>query len=175
MHRLVLIAFLSLIVVVSCKKKEQTEDIIIEKVIEKPQEGPESMANDEQSGSVAWIKGAEYSYTITRTSDGELPLVTNHDKEYRDNNIKLVVRRNDGSVFFEKKFTKDNFAPVLPKEFKENGVLLGMNFDKADGNNLLFVVSVGSPDETNEEFYYVRMLLSNLGATSAERINELTN
>ena len=73
------------------------------------------MANDEQSGSVAWIKGAEYSYTITRTSDGELPLVTNHDKEYRDNSIKLVVRRNDGSVFFEKKFTKDNFAPVLPK------------------------------------------------------------
>jgi hypothetical protein len=78
-----------------------------------------------------------------------------------------MVKRADGSVFFEKTFTKENFAPVLPKEFKENGVLLGINFEKREGNELLFVVSVGSPDETNEEFYYARMSLSNLGATKA--------
>ena len=175
MLRFALILLISVVAFSSCKKKEQTDDIIVEKVIEKPQEGPESMGNDEQSGSITWIKGAEYSYTIKRVSDSESPLVTNHEKEYRDNSITLVVRRADGSVFFEKTFSKANFAPVLPKDFKENGVLLGMNFDKAEGNNLSFVVSVGSPDETNEEFYYVRMLLDNLGSTRAERINELTN
>ncbi|MBR4275877.1 MAG: DUF4738 domain-containing protein [Prevotella sp.] len=171
MYRIALILFLSLVVTVSCKKKEQTDDIIIEKVVEKPQDGPESMASSEQSGSVTWIKGAEYSYTIKRYADSNLSQVTNHDTKYCDNSVTLTVNRADGSVFFEKTFSKSNFAPVLPKDFIEHGVLLGMNFDKVDGNDLLFVVSVGSPDETNEEFYYVQMRLSNMGATSAERIN----
>lgn len=151
----------------SCKKKEQTDDIIVDKVIEKPQEGPENMPESEQSGSVTWISGGEYSYTISRKADNALPIVTNHDKQYHDNSITLTVNRADGSQFFQKTFSKTNFAPVLPKQFKDNGVLLGMNLDKVDGNNLLFVVSVGSPDQNYEEFYCVQMTLTNLGATSA--------
>ena len=58
---------------------------------------------------------------------------------------------------------------MLPQQFKEHGVLLGMNLDKAEGNSLRFIVSVGSPDDSNEEFYYVVMRLNNFGATSAER------
>lgn len=165
--RVVLIVVLVLLAVVSCKKKEQQEDIIVEKVIEKPQEGPKSMAADEQSGSANWISGAEYIYIIKRAAKQELPVVTNHDVQYYDNAIQLTVKRGDGSVFFEKSFTKANFSPVLPKESKENGVLLGMSFDKVDGNELIFIVSVGSPDETNEEFYYARMALNNLGSTRA--------
>lgn len=167
MMRVVLLLIMSLMVVASCKKKEQQDDIIIEKVVEKPQEAPVDMGADESTGSVTWIKGAEYSYSITRKANSQLPVVNNHDTKYYDNSVKLVVRRADGSVFFEKTFSKENFAPVLPEEFKKNGVLLNMNFEKAEGNELLFVVSVGSPDETNEEFYYVRMSLDNMGATKA--------
>lgn len=170
--RIALLLIMSLLAVVSCKNKEQQEDIIVEKVIEKPQEGPERMSPDEQTGSVTWISGAEYSYIIRREVKEDLPVVVNHDKKYYDNAISLTVKRADGSVFFEKTFTKSNFAPALPKDFKENGVLLNMNFEKAEGNNLLFVVSVGSPDETNEEFYYVRMSLNNLGATKAIKFQE---
>ena len=170
--RIVLIVILALLTVVSCKKKDQQEDIIVEKVIEKPQDGPESMTADEQSGSARWISGAEYSYIIKREAKQELPVVTNHDVQYYDNAIQLTVKRVDGSVFFEKSFTKENFSPVLPKESRENGVLLGMNFDKVDGNDLIFVVSVGSPDETNEEFYYARMALSNHGSTRAMKYQE---
>lgn len=165
--RNILLLVMALLAVVSCKNKDKNEDIIVEKVIEKPQDGPESMAVDEQTGSVRWINDADYSCIIKREPDKSLPVVTNHDVKYYDNSINLMVKRADGSVFFEKTFTKENFAPVLPKEFKENGVLLGINFEKREGNELLFVVSVGSPDETNEEFYYARMSLSNLGATKA--------
>ena len=175
MLRTIIIALLALICIVSCKKKEQEEDIIVEKVIEKPQEGPESMPEDMQTGSVSWISNSEYSYAITRKADKELPIVKNHDKEYYDNSVDVVITRADGSKFFEKKFSKTNFAPALPKEFKENGVLLGISFEKAEGNYLMFVVSVGSPDETNEEFYYARLKISNLAVTSAEKITNLAN
>ncbi len=175
MLRTIIIALLALICIVSCKKKEQEEDIIVEKVIEKPQEGPESMPEDKQTGSVSWISNSEYSYAITRKADKELPIVKNHDKEYYDNSVDVVITRADGSKFFEKKFSKTNFAPALPKEFKENGVLLGISFEKAEGNYLMFVVSVGSPDETNEEFYYARLKISNLAVTSAEKITNLAN
>ncbi|MBR4379112.1 MAG: DUF4738 domain-containing protein [Prevotella sp.] len=175
MLRTIIIALLALVCIVSCKKKEQEEDIIVEKVIEKPQEGPESMPEDKQTGSVSWISNSEYSYAITRKADKELPIVKNHDKEYYDNSVDVVITRADGSKFFEKKFSKTNFAPALPKEFKENGVLLGISFEKAEGNYLMFVVSVGSPDETNEEFYYARLKISNMSVTSAEKITNLAN
>ncbi len=175
MLRTIIIALLALVCIVSCKKKEQEEDIIVEKVIEKPQEGPESMPEDKQTGSVSWVSNSEYSYAITRKADKELPIVKNHDKEYYDNSVDVVITRADGSKFFEKKFSKTNFAPALPKEFKENGVLLGISFEKAEGNYLMFVVSVGSPDETNEEFYYARLKISNLAVTSAEKITNLAN
>lgn len=175
MLRTIIIALLALVCIVSCKKKEQEEDIIVEKVIEKPQEGPESMPEDKQTGSVSWISNSEYSYAITRKADKELPIVKNHDKEYYDNSVDVVITRADGSKFFGKKFSKTNFAPALPKEFKENGVLLGISFEKAEGNYLMFVVSVGSPDETNEEFYYARLKISNMAVTSAEKITNLAN
>ena len=175
MLRTIIIALLALVCIVSCKKKEQEEDIIVEKVIEKPQEGPESMPEDKQTGSVSWISNSEYSYAITRKADKELPIVKNHDKEYYDNSVDVVITRADGSKFFEKKFSKTNFAPALPKEFKENGVLLGISFETAEGNYLMFVVSVGSPDETNEEFYYARLKISNMSVTSAEKITNLAN
>lgn len=133
------------------------------------------MPEDKQTGSVSWISSSEYSYAITRKADKELPIVKNHDKEYYDNSVDVVITRADGSKFFEKKFSKTNFAPALPKEFKENGVLLGISFEKAEGNYLMFVVSVGSPDETNEEFYYARLKISNMSVTSAEKITNLAN
>lgn len=156
----------------SCKNKTQDDNIIVDKVVTKKIVATQRMEDSEQNGSFQWIKGADYRYNILRSASDSLARVVNHDIPYNDNSITLTVKRTDGSVFFTKSFTKENFSPVLPKQFMESGVLLGMNFEKVVGNEVFFVVSVGSPDENNEEFCYAQMVLDNLGNTRAEKYNE---
>ena len=153
----------------ACGGKKQSDEIIVERdAVEEHQPGVLGMSSSSQEGKIEWIGDAEYHYSIVRSKDESLPKVTNHDQEYYDNSIKLVVKRSDGSVFFEKEFTKKNFESVLPKIFRESGVLLGMNLEKVDGNNLRYVVSVGSPDENNEEFYLIMLTVNNQGQTHME-------
>ncbi len=168
MKNISLVCMICLLLVSCGKKKEQTEDIIVEKVVEKPQASVSRMPDLNLDGTTKWVGGAMYSYELHRTSNDSLRQVENHGVKYHDNEVKLTVRRSNGSVFFQKTFTKSNFANVLPSSFKESGVLLGVNFDKVDGNNMLFVASVGSPDDTMEEFYNVLLVLDNFGATRAE-------
>ena len=152
-------------------EEEETEEIVVDKVIEKPQSGPQKMNDDRVSSDITWISNARYSYTITRHSSENLPKVTNHDDVYFDNTVDLVVKRADGTVFFEKTYSKENFAPALPKQVYDAGVLLGMSFEKAENNKLYFVVSIGSPDESVEEFYYVQLIIDNFGNSSCSAYN----
>ena len=164
---LLLGALCTLAALSACKDKPKDENIVVEKVVEKPAPSVQSMSAESQNGAVTWIGGAKYTYSISRTSSDSLQVVENHGLVYHDNTIHLSVKRSDGSLFFEKTFSKANFAPMLPKQFMDYGVLLGMAFDKVEGNELHFVVSVGSPDENYEEFYCVTMVLDNYGKTKA--------
>ena len=46
------------------------------------------------------------------------------------------------------------------------GALLGIVFDKAEGNNLCFAASVGSPDITSDEYLPLVLRISRMGAVS---------
>ena len=159
-------ALLLLLTLVSCKKEKQTDDIIVDRVVEKKQNAPQAMEDYNIKNDVKWINGATYHYDISRHANSN-SVVENHDTKYYDNSVTLTVTRTDGTTFFQKTFGKENFAPVLTQEFKDNGVLLGINFDHIEGNVMYFTVCVGSPDETNEEFYYVYMTLDNFGTSKA--------
>jgi len=161
--------FMACALIASCGNKKHGDEIIVERdVVEAHTPEVISMPVSTQSDQVKWVSATPYTYTITRSKDETLPKVTNHDQEYYDNSINLVIERSDSTVYFQKKFTKKDFESQLPKAFRENGVLLGMNLVKADGNSLQFVVSVGSPDENNEEFYLIKMKLDNFGKTMLE-------
>lgn len=162
----------ALMAIVSCKQKKQDDNIIVDKVVTKKIVVTQRMEDSDQNGTFKWIKGSDYRYNILRTASDSLAHVVNHDIPYNDNCITLSIKRTDGSIFFTKTFTKENFSPVLPKQFMDSGVLLSMNFNKTIDNEAYFVVSVGSPDENNEEFCYAQLVIDNFGNTRAETYNE---
>lgn len=157
---------LGAMVVTSCKEKKQDEDIIVEKVIEKPTSSAISMQSDRKSDAITWISGNSYTYIVERKSDSDLPNVFNHDETYHDNRIHLTINRSDGTEFFSQSFTKNSFTGLLNKDMKEHGVLLSMAFDKCDSNNMYFVVGIGSPDESYEDFTLVQLIVNRMGETS---------
>lgn len=150
----------------SCKEKKAQEEIVVDKVIDKPQTETLRMSDENINGEFTWIGGGKYTYSVLRQANESLSKVDNHDTEYYDNEVHLVVKRADGSAFYDKTFTKKNFNETLPAQFRESGVLLGMNFEEVAGNELKFVVSVGSPDDSYDEYFHVLVKVSNYGTTS---------
>ena len=154
----------------SCKKKAEDNDIIIDKVIEKPQNEAKSCKKIDNNGKFPWI-GNTYSYAIKVTPDNSLPKVENHEQTYIDNNIDLTIKRSDGSEFFSGRFTKNSFTGLLTREMRESGVLLNMKYEKSDADNAYFLVSVGSPDEMIDDFTVVELIITRMGATKLAAYN----
>ncbi len=61
---------------------------------------------------------------------------------------------------------KAAFERNLDKQTKSTGALLGIVFDKAEGDNLCFAASVGSPDITSDEYLPLVLKISRMGAVS---------
>lgn len=162
-----IVAVACLALLPSCKEsKPQTEEIVVDKVVDKPHNEVQSMSDENINGDVEWIGGGSYKYSVSRRMSESLPKVKNHDFTYYDNTVQLTIRRSDGSVFYDRTFSKKDFQSILPTQFKENGVLLGMNFEEASGNVLKFVVSVGSPDDSYDEYFHILMTVNNFGSIS---------
>ena len=149
----------------SCKNKQQDEDIMIEKIIDKPQSKATSMTTKSSSGKATWA-GNKYEYSIRRAADASLEDVDNHDSLFHDNRIELTITRADGSQFFSQTFTKSSFSGLLNRDTKEHGVFLSMAYDKSDVNHLYFVASIGSPDESYDDFTLVQLVIDRQGATT---------
>lgn len=154
----------------SCKNKQQDDDIMVEKIIDKPQSKATSMATKTSEGTATWA-GSKYAYTIRRGADTSLDDVENHDSLFHDNRIELTITRSDGSQFFSQTFTKNSFSGLLRKDAKETGVFLSMAYDKSDSNHLYFVASIGSPDESYDDFTLVQLIIDRQGVTSVAAYN----
>ena len=91
--------------------------------------------------------GRTYVYSILRTPSDSLPQVTDDmDDKYKDNTIRLTLRR-DGNEYFNKTFTKATFAQSIDKEFYSNAILDGIRFIRVEpGQGLVFSFAVSYPD-----------------------------
>ncbi len=138
---------------------------MIEKIIDKPQSKATSMTKKSSSGKATWA-GNKYEYSIRRVADSSLEDVENHDSLFHDNRIELTITRSDGSQFFSQTFTKSSFSGLLTRDAKEHGVFLSMAYDKSDANHLYFVASIGSPDESYDDFTLVQLIIDRQGATT---------
>lgn len=159
---------LALSVVVSCKEKKREYIFVTHKPMVVKSRKPKAMGDVSQSREISWL-GQRYRLMMSLRSDTALPLASDGEQKYYDNRITLRILRSDGSVFFDRTFTKADFKPYVSSQYYDDGALLGIVFDKVEGNFLCFAASVGSPDKSSDEFVPLVLKVSNTGSMSIQQ------
>ena len=149
------------LVLAACSEKKKSDDIITQRVVEVKPSAPIKMQEYNDSRDVEWI-GKPYHVAINRRPADSLSMVKDENgQKFVDNVFKVTVSRSDGSIFFNRTFTKPFFAQYVNEDFRKTGILEGIVFDKADGDWLVFAASVGHPQ--TDEYMPLVMRLSRMG------------
>ena len=153
----------------ACKEKTEPKVIIAPKVEAPKPAGPVVMQDLNSQNEVEWL-GKFYKVLVSRKSDRELPMVeVEQGRKGVDNRITLKILRPDGTVFFNRTYTKSDFSSCLDDNTQKTGVLLGIVLDRAEGDNLIFAASVGSPDALSDEYIPILLTVSRMGDVSIKR------
>lgn len=147
---------LLLVCVASCSSKKKRDDIITTKYEKPAPQGPIRTDNYKDSKSFKWLD-RDYVCTIERIADDSLPMVKDETgQQFVDNRVKVVISRADGSVFFNRVFTKSTFNSYIDKDFQQKGILEGFVFDKVESNEVRFACSVSLPQSDE----YIPLILA---------------
>ena len=170
-YQILTLMVMAALLVVSCGKKKQTEDIIVPKQeVVKPQ-GPIRMQEYKQTKDINWV-GRPYQVEIVRMPDDSLRMVKDEfGQKFVDNRITLRVLRSDGSTFFKGTFTKAAFDSHLDDDYRRTGILEGFVFDKVEGAQLVFAASVCHPQ--TDEYIPLVVTLSSQGNVGIRRDTEM--
>lgn len=159
--------------VAACNEKKPTNDIIAPKPVKKTLSAPSKMQASEHKEAVNWV-GSEYTVSIKRSVDESLPMIDDGaGNKYFDNKIEVKVTRKDGSEFFSKTFKKTDFAAQVGDDYLKKSAMLGIVLEKAEGDNLTFAASVGSPDVLSDEYIPLIVTLSRMGNVSIQKDTRL--
>ena len=74
--------------------------------------------------------------------------------------------------FFNHTFTKVDFRDYIDGTYSD-GALVGIVLDRAEGDNLLFAASVGSPDKMSDEYIPLLLKVSRQGKVSISKDTQL--
>ena len=168
MNNKIIIALIAVpLLLASCGKKKQSNDIIVQNVETPKPQAPIRMQDYRQTTDVQWL-GKQYQVEVSRTADDSLAMVKDEiGQQFVDNRITLKVIRQDGTVFCTKTFTKAAFASCLDDDYRKTGILEGFVFDRAEGNQLFFAASVSHPQ--TDEYIPIVVTLSNFGEVGISR------
>ncbi|NPD93249.1 DUF4738 domain-containing protein [Xylanibacter muris] len=154
-----------------CGEKKTDSNIITKKVEARKPSSPIKMQDYSQKREFS-LAGAQLVADIGRTADSSLDMVSDENgQKFIDNRITLIIKRSDGSVFFQKEFTKSVFEPYLDDDYMTTGVLEGLVFDRVDGNTVRFAASVSHPQ--TDEYIPLVVSISNTGAMTIARDTQL--
>ena len=160
-----------ILTLMSCKEKKNTGVIITKKPVIVAQRQIMKTGDYAQSRKVDWL-GAVYTVETKRVADPSLPVIADGTTKYYDNRITVRILRSDGSEFFNRTFTKTDFSSYVGKTYA-NGALVGIVLDRAEGDNLLFAASVGSPDKMSDEYIPLLMKVSRQGGITISKDTQL--
>ena len=94
-------------------------------------------------------------------------------RKYYDNRIALTINREDGTQFLHREFTKHDFSAHVDAGYLDNSALVGIVYDKIDGDNLAFAVSVGSPDKSSDDYVPLLIKIGRTGSVSVSKDTRL--
>jgi hypothetical protein len=160
---------LLLLGLISCKDKPQSNIIIVHPPVTARQQKPQAIGDAVRTRNINWV-GSQFTVKVTTKCDTSLPLATDGSAKYYDNRVNISVLRSDGTSFFNRTFTKADFKPYVDDKVYKDGALVGIVFDKAEGESLTFAVSVGNPDKTTDQFVPLELTVSHLGGVSIAKV-----
>ena len=156
---------------VACEKEKKNT---VHNILVPPREeaAPDTLIHQmnviEATDTAHWL-GSVYEISTHRYTSDSLSYITdNNGKRMRNNIIHVVIKRKDGSVFFDKKFTKKAFEPYLDDDYMARNVLLGLVYN-GSGEDLELLGSVGNPDILTEEFVPFNVHINKTGEVRIEK------
>ena len=159
------------LITVSCGKKKQHDDIIVQETETPQPQAPIRMQDYKDVKDIQWL-GKQYQIEVTRTADDSLKMVKDETgQQFVDDRITLRVIRTDGSIFCTKTFTKSAFDGCLDDDYRKTGILEGFVFDKAEGNQLYFAASVCHPQ--TDEYIPMVVTVSNFGEVGVAKDQQM--
>lgn len=154
-----------------CGGKKTDDNIITGEITEKAPSGPVRMQEYTQTKDLDWLSST-YRCEIRRTPDDSLAMVKDENgQKFVDNRIHIKVLRKDGSVFFNRTFTKADFDSFLDDDYRRTGILEGLVFDRIEGSGLVFAASVSHPQ--TDEYIPLVMTVSRMGNVSIVRDTQM--
>lgn len=149
----------------ACSEKKPANNIVAKKTVAKAPSGPVRMQDSRFAEEVQW-NGKVCNVSIVRRADTSLPVITDDaGGKYYDNVIEITIGSGSGTgeadgvnALFHKVFSKQDFASMVSAEYLKKSALLGIVFDRIDGDNMVFAASVGQPDVLSDD--YVPMLVT---------------
>ncbi|SFG15810.1 DUF4738 domain-containing protein [Prevotella sp. KH2C16] len=163
---------LSALLFASCAKKKNENEIITHKPKAVKPSAVRKMGDYHQQTKVAWV-GSEYTVDLDFRADTSLPVVYDGEQRYYDNHTTLRILRKDGSEFLKREFAKSDFLQYISGSFGKDGAFLGVVFDKAEGDNLIFAASVGSPDKSSDEYIPLVVKVGRMGNITISKDTQL--
>ena len=155
-------ALLAIAVTTSCNKKEEKAKRVI---VAKP-EPPKPVGTQRQdemnlSETVSW-RGNQYTINIERHPDTALPIVDDGTGEkFYDNRIDVAINRQDGSTFYKRTFTKDDFTPYLDASSVKRCALVAITaLHKTDNQAISLIACVGSPDTSSDDYQVLEIRIT---------------
>lgn len=155
----------------ACGGQKKSNDIITDIAVQPISKEPIQMQEYTDQRNIDWI-GKTYHIAIHRQPSDSLSMVKDEfGQKYVDNVFSLTVSRSDGSVFFNRTFTKKSLSAYLDDDYRATGIFEGLVFDRADGDDLVFGASVGHPQ--TDEYIPLVIRLSRMGDLSIKRDTEM--
>ena len=163
----------ALLVLGACKEKKKSTDIITTKYVPKQPQAPIAMAADTDTKHIEW-QGKPYTITVDRAPVDSLPQVKDENNQpYIDNRVKVTIVRSDGSVFFERSFTKASFNSYIDDSFRKNGILAGFRYDELENAGIEFSVVIALPDAIDDMFVPLELVVDRQGGVSISRDDDM--